>query len=86
MSNLVAELKQMIIDVLVLEDMNIDDIDFINQSCVVLGKGNKERVIYLNKSCINAINDYLASRPAPSLIKRDSKNSDKAPLAPSISF
>ena len=27
MSNLVAELKQMIIDVLVLEDMNIDDID-----------------------------------------------------------
>ena len=44
----------------------------------VIGKGNKERVIYLNKSCINAINDYLASRPAPSLIKRDSKNSDKA--------
>lgn len=27
MSNLVAELKQMIIDVLVLEDMSIDDID-----------------------------------------------------------
>lgn len=27
MSNLVAELKQMIIDVLVLEDINIDDID-----------------------------------------------------------
>ncbi len=27
MSDLVAELKQMIIDVLVLEDMNIDDID-----------------------------------------------------------
>ena len=54
------------------------DIDFDENKMTVIGKGNKERVIYLNKSCINAINDYLASRPAPSLIKRDSKNSDKA--------
>ena len=52
--------------------------DFDENKMTVIGKGNKERVIYLNKSCINAINDYLSSRPAPSLIKRDSKNSDKA--------
>lgn len=58
--------------------INIRDIDFDENKMTVIGKGNKERVIYLNKSCINAINDYLASRPAPSLIKRDSKNSDKA--------
>ena len=58
--------------------ININDIDFSENKMTVIGKGNKERVIYLNKSCINAINDYLASRPAPSLIKRDSKNSDKA--------
>lgn len=29
----------------------------------VLGKGNKERVIYLNSACINAINDYMRVRP-----------------------
>ncbi len=29
----------------------------------VLGKGNKERVIYLNSACVNAINDYMRVRP-----------------------
>jgi site-specific recombinase XerD len=43
----------------------------------VIGKGNKERTIYLNKACIKAINDYLVVRPKES-IKKDSKDSDKA--------
>ena len=29
----------------------------------VLGKGNKERVVYLNNACLDAINAYLAVRP-----------------------
>lgn len=29
----------------------------------VIGKGNKERVIYLNQACIYAINEYLKVRP-----------------------
>ena len=29
----------------------------------ILGKGNKERVIYLNQACIDAINDYMRVRP-----------------------
>ena len=29
----------------------------------VLGKGNKERIIYLNSACISAINDYKKVRP-----------------------
>ncbi len=29
----------------------------------VLGKGNKERIIYLNDACINAINEYKKVRP-----------------------
>ncbi len=29
----------------------------------VVGKGNKERVIYLNKACLAAINDYMKVRP-----------------------
>lgn len=29
----------------------------------VLGKGNKERIIYLNSACTTAINDYMRVRP-----------------------
>lgn len=29
----------------------------------VLGKGNKERIVYLNSACINAIQDYMKVRP-----------------------
>ena len=28
----------------------------------VLGKGNKERILYLNDACMDALNDYLAER------------------------
>lgn len=58
--------------------ININDIDFNECKMTVIGKGNKERTVYLNKSCMVAISDYLSSRPPQSLIKRDSKNSDKA--------
>ena len=43
--------------------INISDIDFENNKLNVIGKGNKERTIYLNKACVNAINAYLAVRP-----------------------
>ena len=29
----------------------------------VIGKGNKERIVYLNSACVNAIKSYLAVRP-----------------------
>ena len=29
----------------------------------VLGKGSKERIIYLNSACLNAVNDYMRVRP-----------------------
>ncbi len=29
----------------------------------LLGKGNKERIVYLNKACIDALNAYLVVRP-----------------------
>ena len=58
--------------------ININDIDFNECKMTVIGKGNKERTVYLNKSCMVAIHDYLSSRPPASLIKRDSKYSDKA--------
>lgn len=33
-------------------------------SLVITGKGNKERVIYLNNACIRALADYIKKRPA----------------------
>ncbi len=44
-------------------NINISDIDFENEKLTVIGKGDKERVIYLNKACISAINKYLEVRP-----------------------
>lgn len=32
-------------------------------SIVITGKGNKERTVYLNQACINAITEYLKVRP-----------------------
>ena len=58
--------------------ININDIDFSECKMTVIGKGNKERTVYLNKSCMIALSDYLSSRPPQNSIKRDSKNSEKA--------
>ncbi len=32
-------------------------------SLVITGKGNKERTIYLNQACINAVTNYMKKRP-----------------------
>ena len=57
-------------------NINISDINFEDCRLTVIGKGNKERAIYLNKACISAIDNYLKVRPNNA--KKDSKNSDKA--------
>lgn len=56
-----------------LTSININDIDFENNKLTVIGKGNKERTIYLNKACIKAINTYLSVRPHEG-VKFDSRN------------
>ena len=57
--------------------INIKDIDFGDCKLNVIGKGNKERTIYLNKACIKALENYLAVRPKEG-IKHDNKYSEKA--------
>lgn len=42
-----------------------------NNTLIVLGKGNKERTIYLNNVCLNAISAYMAVRPVDGVIDRD---------------
>ena len=38
-----------------------------DNTMTVIGKGNKERTIYLNEICVNAINEYLKVRPNDNL-------------------
>ena len=57
--------------------ININDIDFSENRMTVIGKGNKERTVYLNKACVNAIKDYLSIRPKEG-IKTDKFNSKNA--------
>lgn len=52
--------------------INLKDIDFNENKLNVTGKGNKERTIYLNKACVNAINNYLAVRPKNGIKQGDS--------------
>ena len=42
--------------------INLQDIDTSLRSLRVLGKGNKERIIYLNEACREALRAYLAIR------------------------
>ena len=45
-----------------LVQLNRNDIDFEQQECIVLGKGNKERVVYLDKKCCESLKKYLDNR------------------------
>lgn len=54
--------------------INIPDIDFSECKMTVVGKGNKERTIYLNKACMKAISEYLNNARPKTNIKFDSKN------------
>lgn len=42
-----------------------------DNTMVVLGKGNKERIVYLNEACISALNDWRRVRPNDGLKDRD---------------
>lgn len=55
-----------------LVSLNYKDIHSDN-TVVITGKGNKQRLIYLNKSCIDAINNYLKVRPHDRLKDTDAR-------------
>lgn len=42
--------------------LNRDDVDLVNLECTVLGKGNKERTVFLDPVAGMAISEYLAQR------------------------
>ena len=50
--------------------LNYNDIRSDN-SMRVLGKGNKERIVYLNGACVSAINAYMNVRPKDGVIDKN---------------
>lgn len=51
--------------------INISDVLRNNNTLRILGKGNKERIVYLNQACLDAIDSYLAVRPKDGVIDRN---------------
>ncbi len=56
-----------------LVSLNITDINFNTRTIRVIGKGNKERMIYLNDACVSALKAYLYVRPKDK-VDHESKN------------
>lgn len=54
-----------------LVSINISDVLRNNNTLRILGKGNKERIVYLNQACLTAIDSYLAVRPKDGVIDRN---------------
>ena len=46
-----------------LVNINIEDVEFGAQNIVVNGKGDKERSVYLNDACLEALVNYIKVRP-----------------------
>ncbi|MDD7647815.1 MAG: tyrosine recombinase XerC [Ruminococcus bromii] len=46
-----------------LVSINMSDVIHNNSSLRIIGKGNKERMVYLNDACLAAIEDYVRVRP-----------------------
>lgn len=53
------------------ELVSIDITRIKGDTLTVIGKGNKERTIYLNTAAINALNQYISVRPSEGLIDKD---------------
>lgn len=50
--------------------LNVSDINLKEKLMKVTGKGNKERLVYLNDACIDAIHSYLRVRPVDGVIDK----------------
>ena len=48
-----------------LVNLNVRDVNFSEKTMRLLGKGNKERIIYINNACVDAIQNYIKSRKNP---------------------
>ncbi len=56
-----------------LVSINYNEIKYDDSSAsvIITGKGNKQRTVYFNNACINAIKSYLAVRPSDAVIDKN---------------
>jgi site-specific recombinase XerD len=54
-----------------LVSLNLSDVRHGTSTIKITGKGNKERIIYLNDACIDAIDHYVTVRPKDALIDKN---------------
>ncbi len=56
-----------------LVSLNYNDITYTNSSVYVIitGKGNKQRMVYLNQACVDAITDYMRVRPRDGVVDKN---------------
>ena len=47
------------------EGLNIEDIDFWNETLRIIGKGNKERIVPVGEPALNRIREYLEQKHEP---------------------
>ena len=61
------------------ELVNLEDkkVDLISKEMVVIGKGNKQRIVYLNDKVVHAIREYLKTRNSNSPYLFVSRQGDK---------
>ncbi len=57
-----------------LVSLNLSDINLEECTMKVIGKGNKQRMLYLNGACVSAIRSYMAVRPADGLKGEDARS------------
>ncbi len=53
--------------------INLHDVDRFLRSLTVTGKGNKQRIVYLNDACREALGDYMTERLDPKHAKADGR-------------
>ncbi|HEX2985933.1 MAG TPA: tyrosine recombinase XerC [Caproiciproducens sp.] len=51
--------------------LNISDVRSGSGTLKITGKGNKERIVYLNEACLDAVEKYIAVRPKDALIDKN---------------
>ena len=56
-----------------LVSLNLSSFNLTEKTLLVTGKGNKQRLLYLNKACVDAIKNYLEVRPVDG-VKGDDRN------------
>lgn len=54
-----------------LVSINISDVYYKNSTIKILGKGGKERMVYLNDACLYAIESYIKVRPKDGVVDRN---------------